>query len=140
VWQIERPFSSSAAISEVTGEFMRNILKGGAKKMGTKKSTGNKDFIDELSAMLPKERVKRAEREAEKEIFQIRLSELRELRGIRQEDIKNFSQSSVSKLESRRDMKISTLINYLDNLGLGVEIKAYPKDKTEKEEFVLLKV
>jgi hypothetical protein len=108
--------------------------------MGTKKSTGNKDFIDELSAMLPKERVKRAEREAEKEIFQIRLSELRELRGVRQEDIKNFSQSSVSKLESRRDMKISTLINYLDNLGLGVEIKAYPKDKTEKEEFVLLKV
>jgi hypothetical protein len=131
VWQIERTDDIANWISS---------LKGGAKKMGTKKSTGNKDFIDELSAMLPKERVKRAEREAEKEIFQIRLSELRELRGIRQEDIKNFSQSSVSKLESRRDMKISTLINYLDNLGLGVEIKAYPKDKTEKEEFVLLKV
>lgn len=93
----------------------------------------HKNFIDELSSMLPPGRVARARTDAEKEIFQIRLSELREQMGIRQEDIKSFSQSSVSKLESRKDIKISTLIEYLDNIGMGLEIKAYPKSKTKKK-------
>lgn len=102
----------------------------------------NKDFTDELAAMLPPERIERAKRNAEKEIFQIRLSELRKHMGIRQEDVKGFTQSSISKLESRKDIKISTLIEYLDNIGMGVEIKAYPKNKRKKTtgEVVLLKV
>lgn len=102
----------------------------------------NKDFTDELAAMLPQGRVERAQREAEKEIFQIRLSELRKRMGVRQEDIKEFSQSSISKLESRKDIKVSTLIEYLANIGMGVEIKVYPKNKKGKpgEEVVLLKV
>jgi len=37
-------------------------------------------------------------------------------------------------------MKISTLIEYLDNIGLGIEIKAYTKDKKKKkEEIIILK-
>ena len=85
--------------------------------------------------------VQRVKREAEKEIFQIRLSELRKEMGIRQEDVKSFSQSSISKIESRKDIKISTLIEYLDNIGMGIEIKAYPKSKNRKKnkEIVLLK-
>lgn len=98
------------------------------------------DFIDELASTLPEKRIKKAYKEAEKEILQIRLSEIRERRGIRQEDIKSFSQSSVSKLETRKDMKISTLIEYLHNLGLGIEIKAFPLDKKKKnEEIIILK-
>ena len=102
----------------------------------------NKDFTDELAAMLPRERVERAKKDAEKEIFQIRLAELRRRMGIRQEDIKTFSQSSISKLESRKDIKVSTLVEYLDKIGMGVEIKAYPKNKGRKssEEVVLLKL
>ncbi len=73
------------------------------------------DFTDELAAMLPKERVERAKREAGEEILQISLSELKKKMGVRQEDIKGFSQSSVSKLEYRKDIKLSTLIEYLDN-------------------------
>jgi hypothetical protein len=96
------------------------------------------DFIDELASTLSKKRIKNAQKQAEKEILQIRLSDLREKRGFKQEEIKSFSQSSVSKLESRKDMKISTLIEYLDNLGLGIEIKAYPKDKKEKKEDIVL--
>jgi hypothetical protein len=117
---------------------MKITSKKRRKKMGKK----NKDFTDELAAMLPKKRVERAKKEAEKEIFLIRLAELRKKRGIRQEDITAFSQSGISKLESRKDIKISTLIEYLKNLGMGVEIKAYPKNKQLKtnEEFVLLKV
>ena len=102
----------------------------------------SKNFINELSSTLPEKRIKRAHAEAEKSILQIRLSEIREKRGLKQEDIRTFSQSSVSKLESKKDMKISTVIEYLDNLGLGIEIKAYPKNKKRKDgnEILILKV
>lgn len=100
-----------------------------------------KDFMDELEAMLPSERVQRAKKEAEKEIFRIRLSELRKQMGMKQEDIQAFTQSGISKLESRKDMKISTLVEYLHNIGMGVEIKAYPKKRKHKvEDVVLLKI
>lgn len=100
------------------------------------------DFTDELASMLPPERVNRAKQEAEKEIFQIRLAELRQKTGICQEDLPTFSQSAISKLEVRKDMKISTLIEYLEQIGMGLEIKVYPKNQTfaPQEEIVLLKV
>ena len=106
-----------------------------------KDKSKKKDFIDELETMLPPARVQRAKEEAEKEIFLIRLSELRKQMGVKQEDIRSFTQSGISKLESRKDMKISTLVEYLDNIGMGLEIKAYPKNKKKKvEEVVLLKM
>ena len=82
-----------------------------------------------LSKMISPERAKKAKLDAEKEILQIRLAELRKQQGIRQKDIKTFSQSSISKIESRKDMKISTLLEYLKNIDMGIEIKAIPKNK-----------
>jgi hypothetical protein len=103
-------------------------------------TSDSKDFTDELAAMLPPERVKRAKRAAAKTIFRIRLAELRKRMGIRQEEIPSFSQSAISKLEAREDMKLSTLIEYLGDIGLGLEIKVYPKDHARiEEEVVLLK-
>jgi len=100
-----------------------------------------KDFMDELKAMLPPARVQRAKKEAEKEIFRIKLSELRKKMGVKQEDIKAFTQSGISKLEARKDMKISTLVEYLDNIGMGLEIKTYSKRKKKNfDEVVLLKM
>lgn len=100
-----------------------------------------KDFINELEGMLPPARVQRARKKAEKEIFRIRLSELRKQMGVKQEDIRTFTQSGISKLESRKDMKISTLMEYLDNIGMGLEIKVYPKKrKHNMDEVVLLKM
>ena len=96
------------------------------------------DFLDELAAMLPKERVERARKQAKKEIYQIQLSELRKKMGIRQEDIKLYSQSGISKIESRKDMKISTLIEYLHVIGLGMEIKVFPKDVSSNRENIVL--
>ena len=52
--------------------------------------------------------------------------------GIRQEEIKTFARSGISKLESWKDMKVSTLIEYLNSVGMGVEIKAYPKSVINK--------
>lgn len=44
-------------------------------------SIKNKDYTSELAEMLPPESVDRARKAAEKEIFQIRLSELRKKWG-----------------------------------------------------------
>ena len=105
-----------------------------------RKTKSNDDYLNELAAMLPKERVARAKKEADREIFKIQLSELRKKFNIRQQDIKLFSQSGISKIESRKDMKLSTLIQYLDKIGLGMEIKVFPKKiKSTTDGIVLLK-
>ena len=81
-----------------------------------------------MEALLTSEQIHHARAVAEREILAIRLAELRERRGIRQTDIAAFSQTAVSKLERRKDMKISTLIDYLEGIGMGLELRVYPKD------------
>jgi hypothetical protein len=55
--------------------------------------------------------------------------------------MKAFSQTAVSKLERRKDMKLSTLIEYLDEIGMGLEIRAYRKGvKKNGKAQTLLKV
>ncbi|WCL51054.1 XRE family transcriptional regulator [Leptospira sp. GIMC2001] len=98
--------------------------------------------IENLEKLLSPESITRAKNKAEKMLFQINLADLRKQVGLRQEDITNFSQSGLSKLESRKDMKISTLIDYLDSLGMDLEIKAKvrrKKDGKSKKEYILLK-
>jgi len=97
------------------------------------------DFISEMESMLPKEMVDSARKEAEQEIFNIKLAQLRKQMGIKQEEIESFSQSGISKIEKRKDMKISTLISYLDSIGMNIEIKVYPKNKKKFKEVVLLR-
>ena len=89
--------------------------------------------ISELDAKMNPEALTKAKKMAERESLNIRLGILREKYGIKQSDIANFTQTAVSKLENRKDMRISTLIEYLDSLGMGLEIIAYPKNSTEKE-------
>ncbi|MBN2853058.1 MAG: XRE family transcriptional regulator [Clostridia bacterium] len=106
-----------------------------------KKNKKNIDFIDELSDMLDADQIKNAKKFAEKEIFKINLSEIRKKMGVKQNDIKSFTQSGISKLESRKDMKISTLIEYLKELDMGMEIIVYPLKEHKKEnEIVIVKV
>jgi hypothetical protein len=94
-----------------------------------------------LTKKLPKDRIEKIENEAAKEIFQIRLSELRRKNNIRQTDVKSFSQSALSKLEARKDMKISTLIEYMKNINMSLEIKAFPRGKHSKaDEAILVKI
>lgn len=97
-----------------------------------------RDFVDELEALLPAERVRRAKKKAQKQILRLKLGEVRKGMGVRQQDIKAFSQSGISKLESRTDMKLSTLVAYMNSIGLEVEIRAFPKRRATKEKSVLL--
>ncbi len=100
-----------------------------------------KDAIKMMECNMSPEAVRRAHIKAEQDIMAIRLAQLREEQNIKQSEMANFTQSSVSKIEKRKDMKISTLIDYLDSLGMGLKIITYPKQSvSKKQEKVLLKV
>jgi len=96
------------------------------------------NFFEMAEKSLPKERIKRAKADAQKEILKIKLSELRKQFGIKQVDIEGFSQPAVSRLESRKDMKVSTLMDYIHSLGLEIQIKVKEKKKGKAKEIVLI--
>jgi len=89
--------------------------------------------ISELEARMDPDVLTKARKMAQQESLNIRLAMLREKYGLKQSEIENFTQTAVSKLENRKDMRISTLIDYLDSLGMGLEITACPKNSTNKE-------
>jgi len=100
-----------------------------------------RDVIKMMESKMTPESVERSRKMAEQEILSIRLGQLREKLGIKQDEFNNFSQTSISRLEKRKDMRISTLIDYLDNLGMGLEIKTFPKKNIKKvKEEILLRV
>ena len=98
-----------------------------------------KNAIKMMESQMSEEAVRKAHLKAEQEILSVRLAQLREEQNIKQSEMKDFSQTSVSKIEKRKDMKISTLIDFLDNLGMGLEILAYSKTNKSAEK-VLLKI
>ena len=87
--------------------------------------------ISELDAKMNPEVLAKAKKMAQKESLNIRLAILREKYGVKQSEIENFTQTAVSKLENRKDIRISTLIDYLDSLGMGLEITAYPRNSAK---------
>ncbi|UTC75242.1 XRE family transcriptional regulator [Treponema sp. OMZ 792] len=98
-----------------------------------------KDAFEMMERYMSEEEVRKAKLKAERENFSIKLARIRELQELTQSEIANFSQSSVSRLEKRKDIKLSTLIDYIDSIGMGLEIKIYPKltNSKVKEEVLL---
>ena len=93
--------------------------------------------ISELESRTNPEVLAKARKLYEQDSLNIKLKELRSKYGIKQEEINNFTQTAVSKLESRKDIKISTLIDYLESLGFGLEITALPKGNNAVKEVLL---
>jgi len=99
------------------------------------------DAIKMMESKMTPESVKRSHIMAEQEILALKLGQLREKLGVKQTEFDSFSQTSISRLEKRKDIRISTLIEYLSNLGMGLEIKIFPKTKRNKiKEEILLRV
>jgi hypothetical protein len=94
--------------------------------------------ISELDARMDPEVLAKAKKMAREESLNVRLAILREKYGVKQKEISNFTQTAVSKLEKRKDIRISTLIDYLDSLDMGLEITARPRNSAKKE--LLLRV
>lgn len=100
-----------------------------------------RDAIKMMESKMSPESVARSRMMAEQEILAIKLAKLREKLGVKQTEFKNFSQTSISKIEKRKDIRISTLAEYLSNLGMGLEIKTFPKKKRNKiKEETLLRI
>ena len=99
------------------------------------------DAIKMMESKMKPESVERSRMMAKQEILTIKLSQLREKLGVKQDEFGSFSQTSISRLEKRKDIRISTLIDYLNNLGMGLEIKAVPKNNSgANDEEILLKL
>jgi len=94
--------------------------------------------VSELEAKMDPAVLEKARKMAQEESLNIRLALLREKYGLKQCEIANFTQTAVSKLERRKDIRISTLIDYLDSLDMGLEISARPRNSSKKE--LLLRV
>jgi hypothetical protein len=102
------------------------------------KKTFHDDFLKLLEKRMSPGAIARSRDNAKREVFRIRLADLRRQQGIRQKQIGSFSQSSLSKLEARSDMKISTLIDYLEAIGMGIQIKALPRGKSKNSSGLVL--
>lgn len=103
-----------------------------------KKKPNLTNFFEHAEKSLPKERIESAKTEAQKEILKIKLSDLRKQFGIKQIEVEGFSQPAVSRLEARKDMRISTLMDYVHSLGLEIQIKVKEKKKSKAKEVVLV--
>jgi hypothetical protein len=95
--------------------------------------------LSELEKKLDPDVIAKARKLYEQDSLNLKLKAIREKYGVNPGDVANFTQTAVSKLENRKDLRISTLIDYLESLGLGLEIAALPKGKNAKRE-VLLRV
>ena len=93
--------------------------------------------LSELDAKTSPEVLAKARKLYEQDSLNIKLKALRGKYGIKQEDVANFSQTAISKLERRKDLKISTLIDYLESLGFGLEITALQKENNAVKEILL---
>ena len=80
------------------------------------------DFFEEAKKCMSKDSIRRAGEDANKIMLNLRLADLRKDAGRSQSEISGFRQSGVSKIEKRKDLKISTLVSYCLSLGFGVEI------------------
>jgi hypothetical protein len=95
--------------------------------------------IRDIEKKMKPEALAQARKLYEQESLNLKLKSLRGKYGVKQSEVSNFTQTAVSKLENRRDIRISTLIDYLDSLGMGLEITALPKGENAERE-ILLKV
>jgi hypothetical protein len=104
----------------------------------SKKTKSYKHFFEEAKRFLSSEQLNKAEKRAKKTIQHLQLGELRRQLGTRQSDLKSFSQPSVSRLEMRKDMKLSTLIQYVHGLGMKLQIRVYSPKSANKKSHALV--
>jgi hypothetical protein len=107
-----------------------------------KKRTFKKGLNKLMASRFTPEEIQGITIDAKKEILKIRLAELRRIMHVTQQEMKGFSQPAVASLEKRKDMKLSTLVSYLSEIGMGMEIKVFAKQRraTVPEEMILLKI
>jgi hypothetical protein len=88
--------------------------------------------FEDLKHKMSRERQEQLRQEAEAELLELDLRELRELLGKTQEELAMLlkrSQGQVSETERRKDVRLSTLRAYVEALGGKLELIAEFGDK-----------
>ena len=98
------------------------------------------DFFESAKKTISTESIERAKIKANKFIFNMKLADLRKHSGVKQSDIEGFSQTSISRIEGRDDIKLSTLVDYIHALGMEIEINVINKKiKNQTKKILLMK-
>jgi DNA-binding XRE family transcriptional regulator len=96
----------------------------------------------ELQAQIPPERRAKTEARVQKTIADLALNELRQARQLTQAGLAStlgVDQGSISKLERRTDMYISTLRSYVEAMGGNLHITAsFPEGEVRINQFHLV--
>lgn len=101
--------------------------------MKKKTTKYNPDFFDHAKKVIGKKRYNKVMQESKILAHEIRLKMVREAIGKNQTEVKGLTQPEVSKIEARKDMKISTLAKYAKGLGMRVQISLIYEDDEENE-------
>ena len=98
--------------------------------MKKKKLAYEPDFFKSSEKIMGKGRFSKAIKEGEDLTQMLRLKMARELLGKNQTDLDGITQPEVSKIEARKDLKISTLVKYAEALGMKLKITFEFKEKS----------
>lgn len=91
----------------------------------------NPDFFSHAKKALDKESFSKAVKKGQKKAQDLRLKMARELIGLNQTDLKGMTQPEVSKIEKRKDLKISTLNKYAKAMGMKLKISLVTDDEDD---------
>jgi predicted XRE-type DNA-binding protein len=86
-----------------------------------------KNAMETMESVMSDTSIVRSNEIYKRELLMLNLAELREQYNMKQGDIKGFSQPAISRIEGRTDIKLSTLIKYLTQMDLEMEIKVRPR-------------
>ena len=97
--------------------------------MKKKSKKHESDFMAHAKKQMGDEAFDRAVRKGQDKAHELRLKMARELIGLNQTELRGMAQPEVSKIEKRKDLKISTLDKYAKAMGMKVKISLVPEDE-----------
>ncbi len=97
-----------------------------------KRKKYDSDFFKYAKGEIGEDRFSKAIKIGRDKANKIRLKMAREMIGLNQTDLKGITQPEVSKIEGRKDMKISTLSKYAKALGMRVRISLVSEEDEKK--------
>ena len=93
----------------------------------------NSDFFSHAKKVMGEDRFNKAVKKGQEKAHELRLKMARELIGLNQTELKGMTQPEVSKIEKRKDLKISTLDKYAKAMGMKVKISLVPEDEDDQQ-------
>lgn len=92
----------------------------------------NSDFFNHAKTVMGEKDYSKAIKKGQAKAHELRLKMARELIGLNQTELNGLTQPEVSKIEKRKDLKISTLNKYAKAMGMKVKISLVSEDEDEQ--------